>query len=347
MLVKRIKRLEGIDPRSWEHPADTAALSAVRQLKGFDDVIKALLSLTGERSLKLMALASCVRVSKAQYPRIDALMDDIVATFDWPYKPTVFLSQSPFFNAGVLGIDEPFILLNNSVLGKLDDRELTGVLAHEMGHIMSGHALYKTVIWLLTRLSASALPIPAVLIYLALAALSEWDRKSELSADRAGMLAIQSEAECYNLLVKMTGAEDMSQVSMNEFFLQAAEYESQKSLVDSLHKLLNQMFMSHPYPVIRLQELKTWADSGMYQGILDGMYLRRGVHESDARDDVKAGYEFYKAEFANSEDPIARLVGSAIPEIERTAEMLKSGFDKATGDLLDNLKKTFGPKDGS
>lgn len=38
MLVKRIKKLDEIDPKSWEHPADKAALSALKQLKGLDEL---------------------------------------------------------------------------------------------------------------------------------------------------------------------------------------------------------------------------------------------------------------------------------------------------------------------
>lgn len=34
MLAIRTPRYEGIDPRSWEHPADKAALAAVRQMRG-------------------------------------------------------------------------------------------------------------------------------------------------------------------------------------------------------------------------------------------------------------------------------------------------------------------------
>jgi hypothetical protein len=30
MLVKRIRKLYGIDPESWEHPADKAALSVLK-----------------------------------------------------------------------------------------------------------------------------------------------------------------------------------------------------------------------------------------------------------------------------------------------------------------------------
>ncbi len=341
MLEVRRRRFEGIDPKSWEHPADTAALSAVKQLKGLDEVIKVIMSLTSERSLKLMVLASTVKVTENQYPRVNRIVNDLVETFDWDYKPTVFLTQSPYLNAGVLGVDEPFILINSSIMKEFDDKEVSAIVAHEMGHIMSGHSLYKTIIWLLTNISLKVLPIPEILIYAVIAALAEWNRKSELSADRVELLALQEEATSYNILMKMAGAEDLSQVNLNEFFLQAQEYEDQKSVVDSIHKILNQLWLSHPYPVVRLQELKTWASSGHYRSILEGNYLRRGYHESKVDEDVKAGYEFYKDSFESTDDPVLGFIGGLGAELEKASGQIAKGIEKTANEIKDRLKEAF------
>jgi Zn-dependent protease with chaperone function len=351
MLEKRRRKFEGIDPKSWEHPADTAALSAVKQLKGIDEIIKVIMSLTSERSLKLMVLASTVKVTENQYPHVNKIVESIVETFDWDYRPAVFLTQSPFLNAGVLGVDEPFILINSSIMKEFDEREVSAIIAHEMGHIMSGHSLYKTIIWLLTNISLKAIPVPAVIVYVLIAALSEWNRKSELSADRVELLALQEETTSYNILMKMAGAADLSQVNLNEFFLQAQEYENQKTLIDSIHKILNQVWMSHPYPVVRLQELKTWASSGYYQSILDGNYLRRDVHKSTVQEDVNAAYEYYKETLKETDDPVFNFIGSLGAEFEKATAGIAKGFEKTTEDLKEKFKDIFkagegGEKDG-
>jgi Zn-dependent protease with chaperone function len=191
MLVKKIRKLHDIDPKSWEHPADKAALSALRQLRGIDELVKLLVSVTTERSLKLMVLSSSVKVSQNQYPGLYRILNDIVDTFDWNYMPNLFVTQSPFWNAGTIGVKEPFIIINSSVVKHFDERETTAMIAHEMGHIMSGHALYKTLIWLLAKVSLNVIPMASLLLTPILAALYEWDRKSELTADRAELLAVQ------------------------------------------------------------------------------------------------------------------------------------------------------------
>jgi Zn-dependent protease with chaperone function len=331
MLVPRVRKLYDIDPRSWEHPADRAALGALRQLKGLDELVSSLVSISTERSLRLMQLASSVKVSERQFPRVNTLMGEVVDTFDWPYRPTVFVTQSPFFNAGVLGVKEPFIVLNSSLLRSFDESELKALLAHELAHIMSGHALYKTLIWMLTNISLRMLPIAQLLVMPIVAALAEWNRKSELSADRAELLAVQDEKPSLNVLMRMAGGEDLSQVNLNDFFEQAQEYDSQKTLLDSIHKLLNQLWLSHPYPVERIQELRTWSAGGSYRSILDGNYLKRGLSQAKPEEEIKAGFDFYKRELEESDDPLARL-----------ATGLGQGIEKAVGDLGDTLKDIFG-----
>jgi Zn-dependent protease with chaperone function len=339
MLVKRIKKLSRIDPRSWEHPADKAALSALKQLKGIDELIKLLVSVTTERSLKLMALSSSVKVSQTQYAQLYRMLDTIVDTFDWDYRPDLFVTRSPFWNAGVMGVKEPFIIINSSVVKHFDEKELTAMIAHEMGHIMSGHALYKTLVWLLTKISLNVIPMASLLVAPIIAALYEWDRKSELSADRAELLALQEAEPSYRILMKMAGAEDLSEVNLNDFFAQAQEYENQKSLLDGIHKILNQLWASHPFPVIRLRELRAWEVSGYYQTILDGNYLRRDLYQGNTQDDMKAGYEYYKDSWKGKDDTLSRIAFDVSEELGKVAEGIGKAAEGIGGTIKDILKK--------
>jgi hypothetical protein len=200
-----------------------------------------------------------------------------------------------------------------------------------MGHILSGHALYKTLIWMLMNISLKAIPMAEILMLPIMAALSEWNRKSELTADRAALLATQAEEPNYEVLMRMAGGDDPGQVNLDEFFNQAKEYEEHRDLVDSIHKLLNQVWMSHPYPVIRLKELKGWAVSGPYKTILDGTYPRRGDPKETVQDALKEGFEYYKESIEEGEDPLSKL-----------ASGLGSGIGAAMGGLEGILKDILG-----
>jgi len=332
MLAQRARKLSGISPSAWEHPADKAALSALQQVKGLDELLKMLFGGTMERSIRLLHISCCVKVTQTQFHRVKVLLDRVIDVMDWPTTPDVFIANNPFFNAGAIGVRAPFIVLNSSVLKALSDDELYCVLAHEAGHIMCGHSVYKTVLWVLLTVSFSALPIPRILVQAILIALKEWDRKSELSADRAALLALQSETENYSLLMKMAGGDDISQMNVNDFFLQAREYEDQKSVMDSFFKMLNTMGQTHPFPVVRLQELRTWASSGQYQAILDGNYPRRDMTQDNTKEDVKDGFQYYKAKVQASEDPLVKAAREAGDTIGKAAEgfreKLKDAFKK-------------------
>ncbi|OHD18768.1 MAG: hypothetical protein A2Y38_21350 [Spirochaetes bacterium GWB1_59_5] len=330
MLTARTKKLYAIDPRSWEHPADEAALATLRGIKGLEELTRFVFGNTSEESIRLIHIASSVRVTQNQFPRVHQMLERTVDVFDWPYRPEVFVTQSPFFNAGAYGVDKPFIVLNSSIVGRLDDLELACVLAHEMGHIMSGHAVYKTLLWMLLNISSKLVPAGELIVMPIIAALREWDRKSELSADRAGLLATQREDPNYSVLMKMAGGDDLSQLNMNDFFAQAQEYESRKGFLDGVHKLLNTIGESHPFPVIRLQELKSWAVSGQYQAILDGNYLKRGFHKAEAAEELKQGFEFYKGEFDKLDDPVSK-----------TVRVVGDSLSKFGDDLGDALKGLF------
>lgn len=77
----------GISSRAWEHPADRTALTALRRLKGFDQVLKVLSGMLRERQHRLLYLASSARVGPRQFADLDELLDDCARVLDAPSRP--------------------------------------------------------------------------------------------------------------------------------------------------------------------------------------------------------------------------------------------------------------------
>lgn len=331
------KTFPAISPTNWEHPADTAALSAVKQIPALDDLLKKFISVTTEKSLRLIALASSVRVTERQFPRLYRLLGEACMILDAPDVPELYVSQSPLLNAGAVGVNHPFITLNSAILSQFSDKEMLAIIAHELGHILSGHVLYKTLLWLLLKVSSSVIPVGKLVLSGIIAALKEWDRKSEMSADRAGLLATQDPAVSYQVLMKVAGGANEGEMSLEEFFVQADEYEKGGDVIDSMHKLLNVMGESHPFAVLRLKELKVWHDSGAYGKILQGDYVRRGEEKGE---EVRGSFEraagSYREEFERSGDPLA----GALREIGKKVESAGQALGKQAEDFL---KGVFGP----
>lgn len=62
------KTFPEISSRAWEHPADRTALSALRRLKGFDQILKLMSGMLRERQHRLLYLASAARVGPRSSP---------------------------------------------------------------------------------------------------------------------------------------------------------------------------------------------------------------------------------------------------------------------------------------
>mgnify|MGYP001306833878 CR=1 FL=1 len=285
--------LTGIAPRAWEHPADRAALAALRKIPVFDDILRKLFGFFGEKPIRLAFLASSVRVSERQFPRVHDLYQDVLQTLDAPEAYPLFVSQTPIVNAGAYGMDEPFIILNSGTVKLLDDEQLSYVMGHEVGHILSDHVLYRTMTVLLIQLASMGFPIVGLAARAILVALLEWSRKSELSSDRAGLLAIQTPQGVMGTMLKMAGGGDSEEMNLDEFIVQAEEYRETGDVADQVFKVLNLMGQSHPFYVLRVAEIRSWIEEGEYDRILRGEYQRRDEPDPAYTDDLREAAQAY------------------------------------------------------
>jgi Zn-dependent protease with chaperone function len=360
--MKRI-RFPNISPRAWEHPADRAALSALQSIPGLDMILQQFVGTTSERSLRLVALASAVRVGETQFAKVHTLYREACAVLDVKEPPELFVAFNPFINAQAVGVKKPFIIINSSLLETLSDDELICVLAHELAHCMSGHVLYSTILVMLTRFASPllmSLPLGGAAIQAIKIALQEWSRKSELSCDRAGLLVCQNPEAAYTLEMKLAGGRHIEQMNINEFFQQAYEYESGGDMIDSIHKVMNLLGESHPFPVLRLVELKKWVDSGEYGRIVGGGYAQEGSFAAHANaaenayesrndapratmmDNLKTAANRYKDDLRSSNDPlIIKVTDAASAAADKAKEVARDIANNVangnTGDITDDL----------
>ncbi len=288
--TKRI--LTDIAPHSWEHPADKAALQGLRRIPVFDEVLKKIFGFFGEKPIRLAFQANAVKVSENQFGHIYGIYKECLKTLDAPEYP-LYMSQTPIVNAGAYGMDEPFIILNSGTVRLLEDDELAYVISHEIGHIMSDHVLYKTMTVILINLANMGFPIVGLAARAVLVALLEWSRKSELSSDRAGLLGVQDPEIVMRTMLKMAGGGSTEETSLKEFIIQAEEYREGGDIADQVFKVLNLMFQTHPFYVLRVSELRAWIESGDYDRIVRGEYARRGEPDPAYTDDLKEAASAY------------------------------------------------------
>jgi Zn-dependent protease with chaperone function len=303
----------------------------MRKLTGFDVLLRKLSGLFNERAMRLNFLAGGVRVSERQFPQINDMVRDGAYILDLPDVPEVFITQDPAVNAMTLGSDRPFMVITTGMVDLLDPEELRTVVGHELGHVLSGHAVYRTMLYNLINLARRIAWMP--IGYLGLRgiiwALEEWYRKSELSCDRAGLLASQDVDAARRVLMKLAGGSRMSELSADAFHEQAHEYDAVPDVRDGLLKILQLQGNTHPFAVVRFAELDRWATSGEYERILSGDYPRR---DSDSTatiaDEVRAAAKSYQESWNRTEDPFIGIVRGAAEGAMRAGEGLFGRFGR-------------------
>jgi Zn-dependent protease with chaperone function len=211
-------------------------------------------------------------------------------------------------------MDRPFIVLNSGALALLDDEELRTILGHELGHVISGHALYRTILVILLEFGFRNLPFLAGIALLPIQiALMEWYRKSELSSDRAGLLASQDPVASMRMFMKLAGGGDIKEMDLDAFMVQAKEYEQGGDALDTVYKVLNTLGATHPFHTLRAAELQRWVEGGDYDRILRGEYPRRGSaddHRPIAEDIGEAG-KYYGDQARDVVDKVAGVAKKA------------------------------------
>jgi len=325
-------RLTGISSRTYEHPADRSALVALRKLSGFDVLLSKLFGLINERALRLTFLAGAVKVSERQFPHIHALVRDGAYILDLPEVPEVFVIQDPAPNAMALGLGKkPFLVITTGMINLTDPEELRWVVGHELGHVLSGHAVYRTMLLILLVLAARIawMPLGYTGLRAVIFGLEEWFRKSELSCDRAGLLAGQDVEAARRALMKLAGGAQLAEMNAEAFRDQAREYDAAPDLRDSVLKILQLQGNTHPFAVVRFAEIDHWASSGQYERILAGDYPRRDTDgQASVSEEMRNAAKAYRESWSRSEDPLIGIFRGVADTAARVGGGL---FDRAAG----------------
>jgi Zn-dependent protease with chaperone function len=214
---------------------------------------------------------------------------------DMPDEYNVYVSSALPFNAVTIGSQKPIIVFGASLLRELGPAEQRGVIAHELGHILSDHVVYMTALSIL--LNGVNLPgIVGLPLRAVRAVLLEWSRAAELSCDRAAVLAVRDpQIVCRTLMVVASGM-PASRLDLDAFMAQAMEYENWDDSHDRVRRFFLEIGATHSFSVRRVSEVMKWVQSGEYDRIQRGEYRRRG-EDTDVREEAGDAMEFYAERF--------------------------------------------------
>lgn len=267
-----IKKLIDLKTTDYEHPFDRAALNAMRSLPRFDSVVNFILNWTSIRWHIVELCGSAFHVTPKSCPELYKLVEDTAKVLEIDIIPEIYTKWTYGLNAYTTGYREDTILvLYSGAVDLLPDSELKYIVGHEMGHIKSGHVLYHVMASVISQamqqmgvLATAAAPIQLALGY--------WNRMSEFTADRAGLLACQDLDAALCATMKMAGIPQkyFNVTNPHVFAEQAQEFLTKYGdTADTIIRNISILDDSHPWTVMRAAELIKWVESGEYDKILN------------------------------------------------------------------------------
>ena len=255
-----------MQPSDFIHPEDAVALETLKKIPVLPSVIKAFMDLGAEQLQTGLNMASKVKLSPAQLPHLYNILPPICELLDIK-EPDFYLEMNPIPNAYAFGDTQTAITITSALVEMMSEEELRGVVAHECGHIACRHMLYHT----LAQILANATGMFETLVSLATPihyALMYWQRKSELSCDRAAAFIVGPKTAT-SMLARLAGGpvSITSKLNLVELAEQADLYDAfcKSGIWNKALQTYAVLDQNHPFTSVRVRELLKWTDSQQYK----------------------------------------------------------------------------------
>lgn len=259
---------DGLSTAMFAHPTDIQVTKRLSRIPFVESVARGLYN-NIEQAMVVENLGSSVLVGPKQMPELYKVLLTASRILDIE-APDVYVRQNPTPNAYTLAFmgKKPFIVIHTGLLDILDEKEILAVIGHELGHLKCEHGVWIALLSALADTVGSVIgpirPLRSLLL--------RWQRSAEFTGDRASLLVTQDYRAVVSVLMKLCGGSSKNPYSQSmnvDAFLEQAERleEEMKSLSGSMYMWANDQVSTHPIPLVRAVELKSWHTSAQYSGL--------------------------------------------------------------------------------
>ncbi len=229
-----------------------------------------------------------------QYPRILEIGLLAARRLGARQIPSFYVELDRGYQSSTYGSEDAAFVNVGAFLPRfLNDEELLFVLGHEVGHLVSQHALWMTVSMFLVGQQRQNLMAEGVMGFISNplklieggveSIVTNWMRVADFTADRAALLAVGSfeKAKRAIFLLHLRSRRELDEMDIDEWVRQAEAQDQ------TMSKLSQMMTSSTPYLGVRLVELRNFAASPQYEtlrrkvesgsgAVLDGLFDEKG-----------------------------------------------------------------------
>lgn len=255
-----------LDSSQYEHPLDLSLLSTLKKVPFFEKIGDWALDYCSRTNFLIEGMGNYFEVTEKSFPRIDHLRkiaaDRLSIDFEFP----IFIKRDWNYNAYTTGSKYPIMVLHSSIVEDFTDEELLFIIGHEMGHRKSKHTIFHFMAGNILQLARTFGYLGELTLQAFVISLKEWQRKSELTADRAGYIANQNKEAAITALFKLMGVpvnyqdKEKFNIRLDDALIQAQSHFD--FLDDSMYKKFIYALLTskidHPWTIERIDEINKW-----------------------------------------------------------------------------------------
>lgn len=193
-------------------------------------------------------VGSSVRIHESQYPHVFAIVKRCAAALDLPV-PLVFVRDDPVTPLVSVGLGDPYsLVISSNWIEHFNDDELAFMVGRELGHIAAGHARITSLL----SVNGNENAIISLIF-------GAWLRRTELTADRVGLLCCGSLDAAMRAIVVASLHAFGRKVDHMAFAEQARDIHT-----DSVLRL-GELIGSMPYATRRIEAMREFFATEQYR----------------------------------------------------------------------------------
>lgn len=256
---------------SYAHPMDERVMRALRSVP-FRMAMNALLN-----QMTVLSYGQClsrgVQASARSFPELHQALLKCARTLGIPI-PRMVVQHGTLYETLTSGTDDHCFIQVSSLFAALTNaQEITFVIGHECGHIHNRHVSYHTLAQLLglvgvtaaTTLTPGVGPLLRVFLPALEMPLLAWLRRSEITADRAGLICCGNLSAAESALMRMVlGFASSSEVDVEDYLNRAKQLKERGD-----QARYAEFLAGHPLLHKRILAMRLFAKSRLYHSLSD------------------------------------------------------------------------------
>ena len=255
--------LRGLSVNDFAHPEDLAAVNSLMKIQAIDKLMSSIEEKSNEIYIRMITLGNCVRITEQNDPKLFRIVKKVCEILDYEHTPEIYTYRSFGIDVEPSGVDKPVLIIPDFVVNNFDDNMLYFAIGRAVTRLKSGYLKFFIAAKIML-LATDSIPFVSDAMKLA---LSNWLRKSELTADRGGMLACQNFQTAIRFLMCKAGMplKETKTVKVHEY-IEDCKFDGSLAKVG---KTVQTLSNSTGWANDRISELFLWNAQGNYGDILD------------------------------------------------------------------------------